>query len=431
MQQREQKRLNSMFKAIINAFRIKEIRNRILYTIGILALYRFGANITIPGVDINAVTKNVQSGLLGMMDLFSGGALARFAVFSLGIMPYITASIIMTLLQVVIPKLEQLSKEGEVGRRRINQISRYLTVGLALVQSVAMVFYFRNFNAIPKFDFMHVFLIIVTLTAGTTLIMWLGELINIHGIGNGISLLIFASIVSRIPGETVSLFRLQGTNIIFIVAFAALSLAMLMAIIMVQEGERKIPVQYAKRIVGRKVFGGQSTFIPLKVNQAGVMPIIFAVSVLLFPSTIAQFTNVKWIQSIANVLTPSAQGSINPFYVIIYTILIIVFAYFYGAISFNPIDTADNLRRYGGFIPGLRPGKNTADYLSHILNRITLPGAVFLAMIAILPELLITYGGIPFRFGGTSILIAVSVALETMRQLESQLIMRDYEGFLK
>jgi preprotein translocase subunit SecY len=206
---------------------------------------------------------------------------------------------------------------------------------------------------------------------------------------------------------------------------------MLMAIIMVQEGERKIPVQYAKRIVGRKVFGGQSTFIPLKVNQAGVMPIIFAVSVLLFPSTIAQFTNVKWIQSIANALTPSAQGSINPFYVIIYTILIIVFAYFYGAISFNPMDTADNLRRYGGFLPGLRPGKNTADYLSHILNRITLPGAIFLAMIAILPELLITYGGIPFRFGGTSILIAVSVALETMRQLESQLIMRDYEGFLK
>jgi preprotein translocase subunit SecY len=420
-----------MWRAIVNAFRIKEIRNRILYTIAILALYRFGANITVPGVDPNAITSQVQSGLLGMVDLFSGGALSRFAVFSLGIMPYITATIIMQLLQVVIPKLEQLAKEGEIGRRRINQIARYMTTGLALIQSVAMVFYFRNFNAVPKFDVMHVVLIVATLTAGTTLIMWLGELINLHGIGNGISLLIFASIVSRMPGQLVSLFRLRGTNILYIVIFAALAVGIIIAIIEMQQGERRIPVQYAKRIIGRKVFGGQSTYIPLKVNQAGVMPIIFAVSVLLFPATIAQFTNVKWIQSIANVLTPREEGTINPIYAVIYTIFIIFFAYFYGAITFNPLDTADNLRRYGGFIPGLRPGKHTADFLSHILNRITLPGAVFLAMIALLPELLITYGNIPFRFGGTSILIAVSVALETMRQLESQLIMRDYEGFLK
>ncbi|MBM3707570.1 MAG: preprotein translocase subunit SecY [Actinobacteria bacterium] len=420
-----------MWRAIINAFRIKEIRNRLLYTIGILALYRFGANITVPGVDAAAITSQVQSGLLGMVDLFSGGALSRFAVFSLGIMPYITATIIMQLLQVVIPKLEQLAKEGEVGRRRINQIARYMTTGLALIQSVAMVFYFRNFNAIPKFDVMHVTLIVVTLTAGTTLIMWLGELINLHGIGNGISLIIFASIVSSIPGQIISMFRLGGTNLMYIVIFAALAVGIIIAIIEMQQGERRILVQYAKRIVGRKVFGGQSTYIPLKVNQAGVMPIIFAVSVLLFPATIAQFTNVRWIQSIANMLTPSAEGTINPVYAVIYTIFIIFFAYFYGAITFNPMDTADNLRRYGGFIPGLRPGKHTADYLSHILNRITLPGAVFLAMIALLPELLITYGNMPFRFGGTSILIAVSVALETMRQLESQLIMRDYEGFLK
>ena len=420
-----------MWRAIINAFRIKEVRNRILYTIGILALYRFGANITVPGVDAKAITSQVQSGLLGMVDLLSGGALSRFAVFSLGIMPYITATIIMQLLQVVIPKLEQLAKEGEVGRRRINQIARYMTTGLALIQSVAMVFYFRNFNAIPKFDVMHVILIVVTLTAGTTLIMWLGELINLHGIGNGISLLIFASIVSRIPGQIISMFRLRGTNLLYIVIFAALAVGIIIAIIEMQQGERRILVQYAKRIVGRKVFGGQSTYIPLKVNQAGVMPIIFAVSVLLFPATIAQFTNVRWIQSIANALTPRAEGSINPIYAVIYTIFIIFFAYFYGAITFNPMDTADNLRRYGGFIPGLRPGKHTADYLSYILNRITLPGAVFLAMIALLPEFLITYGNMPFRFGGTSILIAVSVALETMRQLESQLIMRDYEGFLK
>ncbi len=420
-----------MWRAILNAFRIKEIRNRILYTIGILALYRFGANITVPGVDATVITKQVESGLLGMVDLFSGGALAKFAVFSLGIMPYITASIIMQLLQVVIPKLEQLAKEGETGRRRITQISRYMTTGLALIQSVAMVFYFRNFNAIPKFDAMHVIMIVLTLVAGTTLIMWLGELINLHGIGNGISLLIFASIVSRIPGQLIGLFRLQTLNIVYLVVIAALAVGIIMGIIEMQQGERRIPVQYAKRIVGRKVFGGQSTYIPLKVNQAGVMPIIFAVSLLLFPATIAQFTSVKWLQTLATMLSPSAEGKINPVYAIVYIVLIIFFAYFYGAITFNPMDTADNLRRYGGFIPGIRPGKNTADYLSHILNRITLPGAFFLAMIALLPEVLITYGNIPFRFGGTSILIAVSVALETMRQLESQLIMRDYEGFLK
>ena len=420
-----------MWRAILNAFRIKEIRNRILYTIGILALYRFGANITVPGVDATVITKQVESGLLGMVDLFSGGALAKFAVFSLGIMPYITASIIMQLLQVVIPKLEQLAKEGETGRRRITQISRYMTTGLALIQSVAMVFYFRNFNAIPKFDAMHVIMIVLTLVAGTTLIMWMGELINLHGIGNGISLLIFASIVSRIPGQLIGLFRLQTLNIVYLVVIAALAVGIIMGIIEMQQGERRIPVQYAKRIVGRKVFGGQSTYIPLKVNQAGVMPIIFAVSLLLFPATIAQFTSVKWLQTLATMLSPSAEGKINPVYAIVYIVLIIFFAYFYGAITFNPMDTADNLRRYGGFIPGIRPGKNTADYLSHILNRITLPGAFFLAMIALLPEVLITYGNIPFRFGGTSILIAVSVALETMRQLESQLIMRDYEGFLK
>ncbi len=420
-----------MWRAIINAFRIREIRNRIFFTLAILALYRFGANLTVPGVDPTVITNQVDTGLLGMLDLFSGGALARFAVFSLGIMPYITSSIIMQLLQVVIPKLEQLAKQGEVGRKRITQITRYLTTGLALIQSVAMVFYFRNFNAIPNFNTMTVILIVLTLTAGTTLIMWLGELINLHGIGNGISLIIFASIVSRIPGQFVLLFRLRATNIFITVLFLAMVVGLIMAIIEIQQGERRIPVQYAKRIVGRKVFGGQSTYIPLKVNQAGVMPIIFAVSVLLFPATIAQFTNVPWLQSIANALTPSVEGRINPFYVVIYSVLIIFFAYFYGAITFNPMDTADNLRRYGGFIPGLRPGKNTADYLSHILNRITLPGAVFLAIIALLPEILITYGNVPFRFGGTSILIAVSVALETMRQLESQLIMRDYEGFLK
>ncbi|MCD4668925.1 MAG: preprotein translocase subunit SecY [Actinomycetia bacterium] len=420
-----------MLRAVITAFKIREIRNKILFTIGILAIYRLGANITVPGVDAKVILDQVETGVLGMMDLFSGGALGNFAVFSLGIMPYITATIIMQLLQVVIPKLEQLSKQGEMGRRKINQISRYLTVALALIQSVTMTYFFRNFGAIPDWDIAHVTLIVITLTAGTTLIMWLGELINIHGIGNGISLIIFANIVSRMPGQFISLFRLKGTNYFFLALFAVLSIGIIMAIIRIQQGERKIPVQYAKRVVGRKVFGGQSTYLPLKVNQSGVMPIILAVALLLFPATIAQFIPNRWVQAFADALSPSAQGNINPIYAITYTVLIIVFAYFYTAITFNPIDTADNLRKYGGFIPGIRPGRNTADYLTNILNRITLPGAVFLAIVALLPEVLINYLQIPFRFGGTSIIITVGVALDTMRQLESQLTMRDYEGFLK
>ena len=419
-----------MFRAIINAFRIKEVRNRILFTFAILAIYRFGANITIPGVDASKILEQVQTGIMGMMDLFSGGALERFAVFSLGIMPYITATIVIQLLQVVIPRLDQLAKEGETGRRKINQIARYMTVGLALMQSIAMVFFFRGSGAIIKFDFIHVALIITTLVAGTTLIMWLGELINIHGIGNGISLIIFANIISRLPGEILTLFRLR--NYFLLAVFLVIFIAVVVAVILIQQGERKIPVQYAKRIVGRKVFGGQSTYIPLKVNQSGVMPIILAVSIVLFPATIAQFTNVSWIQRIADAMNPTLPGgSINPIYAITYSVFIIIFSYFYTAITFNPLDTADNLRRYGGFIPGLRPGKNTADYLTNILNRITLPGAIFLAIIALLPEILINYLGIPFKFGGTSIIIAVGVALDTMRQLESHLTMRDYEGFLK
>ncbi|MCE5329590.1 preprotein translocase subunit SecY [bacterium] len=420
-----------MFRALLNAFKIRELRNRILFTVGILALYSFGTNLTIPGVDATKILSQVDTGIMGMLDLFSGGALSKFSVFSLGIMPYITSSIIMQLLQVVIPKLDALAKEGEVGRRKVNQISRYVTVGLALIQSTAMTFYFRNYGVVIHFDWMHIVLIIVTLTAGTTVIMWLGELINIHGIGNGISLIIFASIISRIPGQVISLFRLESTNWFLIALFAIISVGVVMAIIVITQGERRIPVQYAKRIVGRKVFGGQTTYIPLKVNQSGVMPIIFAVSMLLFPATIAQFINVKWLQDLATWLSPSINGRINVFYIIIYSILIIAFAYFYTAIAFNPNETSDNLRKYGGYIPGMRPGKNTTDFLSNILNRITLPGAIFLAIIAILPEILIDTMNIPFRFGGTSVLIAVSVALETMKWLESQLMMRDYEGFIK
>ncbi len=419
-----------MFRAIVTAFKITEIRNKILFTIGILAVYSFGATLTVPGVDPTVITEQVETGVMGMMDLFSGGALGRFAVFSLGIMPYITATIIMQLLQVVIPKLEALSKQGEVGRRKINQIARYMTAGLALAQSIAMVFFFRGFGAIPDFNIMTVTLIVLTLTAGTTIIMWLGELINIHGIGNGISLIIFASIVSRLPGQFITMFRVQVSYVI-VALFLLISVGVVMAIIMIQQGERRIPVQYAKRVVGRKVFGGQSTYIPLKVNQSGVMPIIFAISVLLFPATIAQFIPHQGIQSFADALSPTVEGAVNPIYAVTYTVLIIFFAYFYTAITFNPLDTADNLRKYGGFIPGIRPGSNTSSFLTNVLNRITLPGAVFLAIVALLPEILINYMQLPFRFGGTSIIIAVGVSLDTMRQLESQLTMRDYEGFLK
>ncbi len=419
-----------MFQAIVTAFKITEIRTKILFTIGILAVYSFGATLTIPGVDPTVITEQVETGVMGMMDLFSGGALGRFAVFSLGIMPYITATIIMQLLQVVIPKLEALSKQGEVGRRKINQIARYMTAGLALAQSIAMVFFFRGFGAIPVFNVMTVTLIVLTLTAGTTIIMWLGELINIHGIGNGISLIIFASIVSRLPGQFITMVRVR-VNPIVVFLFILISVGVIMAIIMIQQGERRIPVQYAKRVVGRKVFGGQSTYIPLKVNQSGVMPIIFAISVLLFPATIAQFVPHAGIQSFADALSPTVEGAINPIYAITYTLLIIFFAYFYTAITFNPLDTADNLRKYGGFIPGTRPGSHTSDFLTSVLNRITLPGAVFLAIVALLPEILISYMALPIRFGGTSIIIAVGVSLDTMRQLESQLTMRDYEGFLK
>lgn len=416
-----------MFAALRNAFKVPELRKKILFTLGILAIYRLGAHIPVPGVDVKALQKLFEKGgLLGFFDLFSGGALSQFAIFALGIMPYITSSIIMQLLTVVIPKLEEWAKEGELGQRKITQITRYLTLVLALTQSVALTYFFRGQGVIPNFSILNRFLIIISLTTGTVLIMWLGELITQHGIGNGMSLLIFTSIISRFPVDLVKSFQIASP--ITIAISVVIIVTVIAAIVLIEKGQRRIPVQYAKRVVGRKMYGGQSTYIPLKINQAGVIPIIFASSVLLFPGTFAQFFRGAVFEAISNALDPGSW-----LYLTMYGLLIIFFTYFYTAISFNPLDISDNMKKYGGFIPGVRPGQPTALYLNKILARITLPGAVFLAIIAILPTILMGTLNVPFlrEFGGTSVLIVVGVALETVRQLESQLLMRHYEGFLK
>lgn len=416
-----------MFAALRNAFKVPELRRKILFTLGTLGLYRLGAHIPVPGVDVKSLQKLFEKGgVLGFFDLFSGGALSQFAIFALGIMPYITSSIIMQLLTVVIPKLEEWAKEGELGQRKITQITRYLTLALALTQSVALTYFFRGQGVIPNFSILNRFLIIISLTTGTVLIMWLGELISQHGIGNGMSLLIFTSIISRFPVDLVKSFQIANPLVIAI--SVVIIIVVVAAIVLIERGQRRIPVQYAKRVVGRKMYGGQSTYIPLKINQAGVIPIIFASSVLLFPGTIAQFSRGPVFEAISNALDPGSWP-----YLTLYGLLIIFFTYFYTAITFNPLDISDNMKKYGGFIPGVRPGQPTALYLNRILGRITLPGALFLAAIAILPTILMATLNVPFlrEFGGTSVLIVVGVALETVQQLEAQLLMRHYEGFLK
>jgi preprotein translocase subunit SecY len=422
-----------MIDALKNAFKIPDLRRRILFTLALIGIYRLGAHVPVPGINISALKKLFEEApLLGFLDLFAGGALSNFAIFALGIMPYITASIIMQLLTVVIPTVEQWAKEGELGQRKITQWTRYLTLMLALVQSAGLTIFFerqlRAAGVAITLSLGAKALIVLTLVAGTALIMWLGELITQRGIGNGMSLLIFISIIARMPEATVSTAHIGGAFMVTMVIL--ILLAIIVSINFIELGQRRIPVQYAKRIVGRKVYGGQSTYIPLKVNSAGVIPIIFAASVLLFPATVAQFFPGKFFQTLTNWLSP---GSV--FYLSIYAALIIFFTYFYTAIIFNPIDIADNMKKYGGFIPGVRPGKPTAVYIDRILTRITLPGSIFLAAIAVIPNILFVLFNIPFfrsgEFGGTSLLIMVGVALETMKQLESQLLMRHYEGFLK
>src|SRR5881392_3639309 len=396
-----------------------------------LALYRLGAYIPAPNIDLNALDavqkQFAGNNILGFLNLFAGGSLQRFAIFALGIMPYITASIILQLLTVVVPSLEKLRKEGEVGQQRITQYTRYLTVGLAFAQSIGYVFLFRSFNTsagtdiVRNFGFGSVFVIVVSLTAGTVLIMWLGELITQRGIGNGISLMIFASIAARIPHGISAWWT--NPDAIFKVMMPFLAIAVIAAIVFIQEGQRRIPVQYAKRVVGRKMAGGGSTYLPLRVNMAGVIPVIFAASLMAFPPTIGELTHARGLSTF---FSPNGTA-----YVIGESVLIVLFTYFYTAVTFNPVEQADNLKKYGGFIPGVRPGRPTAEYLDRILARLTFPGALYLAAVAALPTILINQTSANFFFGGTSILIVVGVALDTMKQLEAQLMMRNYEGFLK
>jgi preprotein translocase subunit SecY len=417
-----------MFSWLQNAWRVPELRKRVLFTAAILAVYRLGSWIPAPGIDQNQI-QNVfnssQGSILTLLNLFSGSALSRFSLFALGIMPYVTASIILQLLTVVVPKLEQLQKEGESGYAKINQYTRYLTVALAAAQATGYAYLFHRQGALNA-NAGRLVLIIVTLTAGTTLLMWMGELITKRGIGNGISLLIFASILSTAPAGVTAWYNGGPMEKLF---FPLIALSIIVAVVFIQEGQRRIPIQYAKRMVGRRMTSGGSTYMPLRVNMAGVIPIIFAAAVMAFPPTIGQYF-------------PATQGFVNRHfqpssitYLALEAFLIIIFTYFYTAVQFNPVDQADNLRKYGGYIPGIRPGPPTAQYLDRVLTRLTLPGSMYLAAVAVLPSIFIRYGGFSQAtsraLGGTSVLIVVGVALDTMRQMESQMMMRSYEGFLK
>jgi preprotein translocase subunit SecY len=422
-----------VLRTFLNAFRVADIRKKLAFTAGMLALYRIGAYIPAPGINVDAVQQIAEnftgSNVLGFLNLFSGGSLQRFAIFALGIMPYITASIMLQLLTVVIPALDKLRKEGEVGQQKITQYTRYLTVALAFGQSIGYVFLFRTFSSgsadvVENFTFGRVFVIVTTLTAGCVLLMWLGELITQRGIGNGISLMIFASIAAGIPDGVVKWWN--NPDQVFKVMMPFLALAIIAAIVFMQEGQRRIPIQYAKRVVGRRMAGGGSTYLPLRVNMAGVIPVIFAASLMAFPPTVGELTQAGWAQDFSTFFSPNGWA-----YLVGESIFIIVFTYFYTAVTFNPVEQADNLKKYGGFIPGVRPGRPTAEYLDRILARLTFPGALYLAAVAALPTILINQTSANFFFGGTSILIVVGVALDTMKQLEAQLMMRNYEGFLK
>ncbi len=426
-----------MIEQVRNIFRVPELKRRVLFTCALLIVYRIGAHIPTPGIDAHALARffETQAGnLLGFFDLFSGGALRRLSVFALGIMPYISASIILQLLAVVVPALEKLQKEGEQGRKKITQYTRFGTVGLAAIQGLGIAIGLESMQIqgamvvpVPGWGFR--LMTTITLTAGTIFLMWLGEQISERGIGNGISLLIFAGIIVRLPEAIVASWTLitQGEmNPLVFLLLLVLMVAVVAGVILMTLGQRRIPVQYAKRVVGRRVYGGQSTHIPLRVNTAGVIPVIFASSIIAFPATVAQFIDHPWAQMVKNWL---AFGGVP--YTLIYAGGIIFFTYFYTAIIFNPSDVADNMKKYGGFIPGIRPGSKTAEFIERVLDRVTLVGALYLAGISILPEVMITQMNVPFYFGGTSLLIVVGVALDTVQQVESHLLMRHYEGFLK
>jgi preprotein translocase subunit SecY len=425
----------SIINTFQNIFKIAELKSRVIFTLALLAAYRVGAHIPTPGINGEELSKFLLDrggALMGFFDMFSGGSLSRATIFALGIMPYISASIILQLLTVVIPSLGKLAKEGESGRKKITQYTRYGTVLISIIQSLGISVGIESmaqgaFVQNPGWGFRLV--TIVTMTSGTAFIMWLGEQITERGIGNGISLIIFSGIVARFPNAIISsaaLIRSGELHILIMIPVIVMMVAVIGAIIFMERGQRKIPVQYAKRVVGRKVYGGQSTHLPLKMNTAGVIPPIFASSILMFPATIAGFITVPWVQTVSRQLTP---GTIV--YTILYVSMIFFFCYFYTAIIFNPVDIAENLKKYGGFIPGIRPGQNTSDYIYKVLARITFGGAAYLSFICILPDILRGYFKVPFYFGGTSILIVVGVALDTISQIESHLVTRSYDGFLK
>jgi preprotein translocase subunit SecY len=426
---------------IQNIFKIPELKKRLLYTFGLLAVYRVGAFIPTPGIDSQALARyfeNVQGTILGFFNMFSGGALEQMAVFALGIMPYISASIILELLTVVVPYLEKLKKEGEQGRKKINQYTRYGTVVLSMIQGLGIAIGLEHMEVggvsiVPAPGWAFRLMTMLTLTAGTTFIMWLGEQITERGVGNGISLIIFAGIVARMPvaiGRTWTQLRLGEMSPFLFLGILVVMVAVVAAIVFMEAGHRRIPIQYAKRVVGRRMYGGQSTHLPLKINTSGVIPPIFASSIMVFPATIAQFVGGKHpggiLETVVQQLSPGTL-----LYSVLSVLMIIFFAYFYTAIIFNPADVADNMRKYGGFVPGIRPGKKTAEYIDRTLSRLTLVGALYLSFIVILPTYLVQFFHVPFFFGGTGLLIVVGVAMDTMQQVESHLVMRHYESFIK
>jgi preprotein translocase subunit SecY len=438
-----------VFSSIRNLWKIPDLRNKILFTIFILTLYRLGSYVPVPGVDQDAVNRiqeqAQEGGVLSFMQLFAGKALTQYAVFALGIMPYITASIIMQILQVVIPKLEEWQKQGAVGQKKITQWTRYVTIAIAILQSTSFVYLFHNgggglsgndnIDLVPNFSVPLVLLIVLTLTAGTALLMWMGETITNRGIGNGMSLLIFASVVAGLPGVLAAVRASEGWLAVLLVL--VMFLVLLVVVIYIENGQRRIPVQFAKRQVGRRMYGGQSTYIPLKVNQAGVVPIIFASAFLNLPVLLSQvLPSSGWGASVAKFINDNLVQQTSPLYLFLYGLLIFAFSYFYTSIAFDPVQQADNLRKQGGFVPGIRPGPQTERYFAKVLNRITFPGALFITALALIPTILISVlmgdagSSAAYQLGGTSLLIAVGVALETMKQIDGQLMMRNYDGFL-
>jgi preprotein translocase subunit SecY len=418
-----------------NVFKIPELRQRILFTLAMLAVYRIAAHVPTPGINGEELSKFLhQEGgaLMGFLDMFSGGALARVTIVALGIMPYISASIILQLLTVVVPTLTKLAKEGERGRKKIIQYTRYGTIGIGLIQSFGIAVGLEKMNGgvfVQQPGWAFRLMTMITITAGTAFLMWLGEQITERGIGNGISLIIFAGIVANIPSALINTYNLWDTgqlSSVFLIALAAMMVGVTAAIVFLESGRRKVPVQYAKRVVGRRVYGGQNTHIPLKINTAGVIPPIFASSLIAFPATIAGFIQIAWVQSLSQQLAP---GSL--LYTVLYVGLIVFFAFFYTAVVLNPVDMADNMKKYGGFIPGIRPGQKTSDYIYRVLTRVTFAGSIYLAIVCVIPELLIYQAGLPFFFGGTSLLIVVGVGLDTAQQIETHMITRNYEGFMR